>query len=125
MIFTLNVGAMRAFFQGLATKSKRIIAKKLRSKRGFRGRLKRKRRPDGAPLGGSLPSQVMAARSVSQPEGFDTRYEGIELTVFHSGRAGQAPRPIIGLTQKDQASLAKLVGEAIAKAGKKAGVFKK
>ena len=108
----------------LALKSKQIILKKLAASDGYRGKLNKLRRGGKSTGGTGIPAQIRMGKTTPHPEGFDTRYESIELTVYHAGSKRQRPRPIIGLNTKDRTKFAKLVGEAIAKLGKKAGVFK-
>ena len=109
------------------------MSRRLSAGLGYRGKLKKK--VDGSgDLGGSITRRLKAGKTVAMKDGFRTRYEGIDLIVFHTGRrpgkgskgnyGGQAPRPIIGLSPKDEVRFAKLVGEAIEKRGKKLGIFK-
>ena len=114
----------KAAMQRIATESKKLMAKRLKASTGFRGRLGQKKRADGKPLGGSIVGRILRAKSKILPNGFDTTHQGVDLAAFHGGRPGQQARPIIGLTTKDQIRLAKMVGEAVKKQGKKMRIFK-
>jgi len=140
---------MRALFRTLGRRSKLLAAARIASWRSvFGGALKERVLPDPKRIrGGSLPSQARGAKVKGVVDGFDEIHPGLKITVFHSGAGkrasekskaeaakgggrsqghNQSPRPVVGLTDKQQLQFAKQVSRKLGEIGKKnMKIFKK
>ena len=100
---------LRAQHARQAAQVKQRIASRLRSGQGVGGqRLEPKAKPDGRPLGGSLPVAIVGAPVAATQRGFAIAFDDA-TSRFHHGAPGhgQPARPIVGLTRSESAALAR------------------
>lgn len=119
---------LKKLYRALGEQSKKFAANRIQTQTSVKGgSLKSKVVPDGRPLGASLPLQARTAKIKVVKAGFDEIHPGLKITVFHSGARGahvQAPRPVVGLSIKQQVRFAKLINKRLRAIGKKMKLFK-
>lgn len=111
---------LRRFWTEEARRYARLFAHRLRAGRGVGGRsLRRKERPDGQPLGGRIPHDLLRGAIFASVNGFMLSYSRFpHIGYFHRGRRshGQPPRPIVGITKAERAESLKRARRVVARA---------
>ena len=80
------------------------------------------------PMGGHLPEKIRAGAQIqTSRDGFTITWAGETgslMRFMHFGRAGQVPRPFVGLKDTELADRAQFIVDDLIEDGRKLGIFK-